>query len=87
MEEPTQWEILRNLQRDVRLLVEANERTVSRELYAAHREAQARHDALQDERVKALEDGWAAVKRWAATTVLGPLLVAAIVYLVWGGKP
>lgn len=86
MQEPTEWEILRNLQRDVRLLVEADERKVSREVYDLHREAQARTDAEQEKRVKALEDGWGAVKRWAATTVLGPLLVAALVYLVWGGK-
>jgi hypothetical protein len=73
LDEPTIGEIVRDIQQDVRKLVEDQQKNVTREVYDLHREA-------QDRRLTALEEKDKERKRLVASAFVLPLLVLLVAY-------
>lgn len=73
LDEPTIGEIVRDIQADVRLLVEANAKTVSREVYDLEK-------AEMNRRITALEEKDKERKRLVASAFVLPLLVILVAY-------
>lgn len=73
LDEPTIGEIVRDIQQDVRKLVEDQQKYVTREVYDLHRDAQER-------RVAALEEKDKDRKRLIASAFVLPLLVILVAY-------
>lgn len=73
LDEPTIGEIVRDIQADVRLLVEANAKTVSREVYDLEK-------AEMNRRITALEAKDEQRKRLIVSAFVLPLLVLLVAY-------
>ena len=73
MDEPTIGEIIRDIQADVRLLVQAQDKTVSKEAYDLQQKE-------TDRRITALEEGRKETKRMLASAFVLPLLVILVAY-------
>lgn len=86
MEEPTQWEILRSLQRDVAQWISDRAMYVTQEQRASDKENQdLKYQALakdQQEDRERIDK----LTRNAWTGIVAPLIVGVVLYFILGGK-
>ncbi|MEU7010380.1 hypothetical protein [Streptomyces sp. NPDC046332] len=87
VDEPTFGEILRDVQADVRRLVQDQAMYVTQEQRASDKEiAQLRHDALAKDQAED-RDRLDRLTRNFWTTLVAPILVGVVLYFLLGGKP
>jgi hypothetical protein len=80
MDEPTIPELLRDLQADVRTILQRQEQYVTKEILDLRLEGLAKDQAEDRARLDAMS-------RWVWSAVVGPVIVGIVLYLVLGKTP